>query len=126
MSTVRDCVEINPAVMICGETYKIMSDRELGRLWRRINAAYQDGDVAFLNSLPCVGKVYPRRRPTLRRRLIPIAVRRDVLGSGPCVTCGTAEQLTIDHKLALSRGGTDDRSNLQPMCKPCNSRKGAR
>lgn len=33
--------------------------------------------------------------------------------------------MTKDHILAKSNGGTDDLSNLQPMCLVCNSRKGS-
>ncbi len=57
-----------------------------------------------------------RRRDRLRERL----VERD----GPtCKHCGTEENLTIDHVLARSCGGTDGLENLQLLCGPCNSRK---
>lgn len=29
----------------------------------------------------------------------------------------------VDHILALNNGGTSERSNLQPLCVPCHSRK---
>ena len=42
----------------------------------------------------------------------------------PCNHCGlTAEQ--IDHILPLALGGTDDRDNLQALCKPCHKIKTA-
>lgn len=34
--------------------------------------------------------------------------------------------MTLDHILPRSRGGTDDPKNLQLLCAPCNSSKGAR
>ncbi|MBN9078534.1 MAG: hypothetical protein BGN87_00220 [Rhizobiales bacterium 65-79] len=37
--------------------------------------------------------------------------------------CDVTVNLTIDHRVALSRGGTDDLSNLQFMCGPHNSSK---
>ena len=34
-----------------------------------------------------------------------------------------AKDLTADHKIPRSQGGTDDRENLQVLCRACNSRK---
>jgi hypothetical protein len=43
----------------------------------------------------------------------------------PCVICGRPSD-TIDHIIPISRGGTNDPSNLQPMCHWCNSTKGTK
>lgn len=46
-----------------------------------------------------------------------------------CLMCGKREPeiiLTRDHVIPLSRGGTNDASNLQGLCGPCNSRKHTR
>lgn len=41
-----------------------------------------------------------------------------------CLACGTTDELlTVDHVLPVSMGGTNDISNLQPLCKSCNSKK---
>jgi 5-methylcytosine-specific restriction endonuclease McrA len=45
------------------------------------------------------------------------------LGKGPCFYCGSLERITIDHVVAIGRGGTDSIGNLVPACKSCNSRK---
>jgi 5-methylcytosine-specific restriction endonuclease McrA len=45
------------------------------------------------------------------------------LNRGPCFYCGVAEQITIDHVIAIARGGVDGISNLVPACKSCNSQK---
>jgi 5-methylcytosine-specific restriction endonuclease McrA len=45
---------------------------------------------------------------------------------GRCAYCGEERKLTIDHKKPLSRGGSNDLSNLVGACRSCNSRKGAR
>jgi len=37
-------------------------------------------------------------------------------------TCGNPSQ-EVDHILPKEDGGTDDRENLQGLCKPCHSRK---
>lgn len=43
-----------------------------------------------------------------------------------CVECEAPEDLTVDHIVPISRGGGNDPSNLRVLCRPCNSRKGAR
>lgn len=45
---------------------------------------------------------------------------------GCCVHCGSSDRLTRDHIVPLSRGGTDHILNIQPLCRPCNAKKGAR
>lgn len=43
-----------------------------------------------------------------------------------CAYCGASDvPLERDHRIPVSRGGSDDPSNLVPACKPCNVRKGA-
>lgn len=41
-----------------------------------------------------------------------------------CLCCRSAAKLTIDHIVPLILGGVNTIDNLQPLCKPCNSRKG--
>lgn len=38
----------------------------------------------------------------------------------------TGEGLHLDHKVPVAKGGTDDDSNLQTLCAPCNLSKGDR
>lgn len=45
---------------------------------------------------------------------------------GACVYCGARKYLSLDHLIAVSRGGSGDESNLVTACRSCNSRKGAR
>lgn len=72
-------------------------------------------------------KVPTQRSQTIRRVISPqrvLAVFAD--DDYRCVECGARNDLTVDHIVPVSKGGTDDRANLQTMCRPCNSRKGAR
>lgn len=103
-----------------------MSLAQVGDLYRRVRNAYNNGDLEFLQGLPFIHKVYPHRPKRYSRAAIPKDVRKDVLAVGFCFACGTTEKLTVDHIRPVSRGGSDARENLQPLCRPCNSRKGKR
>jgi 5-methylcytosine-specific restriction endonuclease McrA len=42
---------------------------------------------------------------------------------GLCQRCGSPGEMTRDHIIPLSRGGSDDWTNIQPLCHGCNSIK---
>jgi 5-methylcytosine-specific restriction endonuclease McrA len=66
---------------------------------------------------------FPRQGVALTRRNV---YARD---GNVCQYCGkrlAARQLTIDHVIPRSRGGTESWSNLVTACMPCNTRKGGR
>jgi 5-methylcytosine-specific restriction endonuclease McrA len=43
-----------------------------------------------------------------------------------CAYCGLWRPLTVDHRIPLTRGGSNYIDNILPACRPCNSRKGTR
>lgn len=59
-----------------------------------------------------VGRLNSRRKRRIRESLPQV-----------CVKCGATENLTLEHKLALSLGGTNGRDNLEILCSPCNAKK---
>jgi 5-methylcytosine-specific restriction protein A len=60
-----------------------------------------------------------RRRAAMRKHR---AARRSNLGN--CPTCGLKEiRLTRDHIQPKSRGGSNDLSNIQWICRECNAEK---
>src|SRR5947199_4278720 len=61
-------------------------------------------------------------RDTHRRKITRRAVfARD---GWTCQYCGTRANLTVDHVIPRSKGGTSDWENIVAACAPCNRRKG--
>lgn len=67
-------------------------------------------------------RVTAAKRWIKRQRGISAAVRRDVLSAEACAYCGDYAT-AVDHVIPVSRGGTNDRANLTPACRPCNEEK---
>lgn len=43
-----------------------------------------------------------------------------------CVNCDAHKNLCVDHKTPIAKGGDNSMSNLQTLCRSCNSSKGAK
>ena len=56
-------------------------------------------------------------RPVVRKRIL----ERD---NNACRKCGNTKNLHIDHIIPLCRGGFEDESNMQVLCRTCNLSKG--
>jgi HNH endonuclease len=67
----------------------------------------------------------PQKRQEIRDNYNRLFVQIGRRGGFRCAHCGSSDDLAIDHVVALAVGGTNDLSNLQLLCGPCNSRKGA-
>lgn len=65
----------------------------------------------------------PQRRKDVNRSVIRSVWDRD---GWACIRCGSHQNLTVDHRVPVSLGGSNDPENLQTMCGSCNSSKGAR
>lgn len=59
----------------------------------------------------------------LFRAAIPMSVRAEILLRGECAHCGATENLEVDHIRPVSLGGSNDRDNLQALCRTCNRKK---
>ena len=60
-----------------------------------------------------------------KRKSLPVSLRFRIWAM-PCAICGDSGDIEIDHIVPLAKGGTNDESNLQPLCHQCHSRKGAK
>jgi hypothetical protein len=82
------------------------------------------GDIFCSPGMPlwCIGPSTRTRSP------IPSDLRRAIYDRDgwTCVACGATTDLTLDHIRPWSLGGPDTPDNLRTLCRPCNSRKGAR
>ena len=58
-----------------------------------------------------------------RDRLVLALIERD---GYRCAECSVYEDLTIDHVMPVSKGGSDDLDNLRFLCRSHNSKKGDR
>ena len=66
--------------------------------------------------------------PRAATNVLSAATRRAVFArdSWTCQYCGTRANLTVDHVIPRSRGGTSSWDNIVASCAPCNRRKGDR
>lgn len=68
----------------------------------------------------------------LRRKGVPGTITVEswrsllALYGNRCAWCGSYDDISIDHKIPVSKGGTNYLENLQPLCMPCNQSKNDR
>lgn len=83
--------------------------------------------VAVTSILKAIDKQHENTKTKVKYKRIPINphVRRTVYKRDGyrCVFCGSPDDLQIDHKIPVSRGGTNDIRNLQTLCRYCNVNK---
>jgi 5-methylcytosine-specific restriction endonuclease McrA len=110
------------------------SRRDLDRILE--NTRYKNNPEKKKASVRKHIKSHPdaHRQRRLKRRAVqrengvfvvtPIEIQKIL--SSRCIFCGTADNITVEHLIPLSRGGRHSIGNLAPSCKSCNSAKGTR
>lgn len=67
-----------------------------------------------------------KREKAKARKLKRTRWWRRQLERGICYYCGrrfSPSELTMDHRIPLSQGGSSDRDNIVPACRECNAKK---
>lgn len=66
--------------------------------------------------------------PSYKKSKISSAKKKRVLERDKyrCINCNTHKDLCVDHITAESKGGDNSMSNLQTLCRSCNSSKGTK
>jgi hypothetical protein len=92
------------------------------------NLTHHCGSFVYVASLIC--KANRSKKHTNRRKTnIPRGLRHEVFkrDNYTCVECGAKKEdgatLHVDHKIPVSKGGTDELDNLQTLCSDCNLNK---
>lgn len=110
--------DINAVEFIIWADY--YSNKEVGQIMRTVREKCLEGDFHFLKQFKWIDRIYKGHQ---KRKSLPLNIRRQVLSAGKCLYCGTTQQLTVDHIIAVTKGGSDDISNLQCLCFLCNVKK---
>jgi len=101
--------------------------------------SYTGSDPIILEGIGHVRSEITRREEQKDSRPVVKAMRRDLQRQYPnlfiligkrdgflCAECKGLDNLTIDHRIPLIKGGSNEMTNLQLLCRTCNSRKGAK
>lgn len=91
-----------------------------------MNQENKDEDTTPDELYPLLSEDVFRREKTRAKELRQSAWWKKKRSSGICYYCKKKfrpDELTMDHKIPLSRGGRSDKENLVPCCKECNNKK---
>lgn len=66
-----------------------------------------------------------KRRSLMQQNGVFVVLEKEILKlyRSECACCGSRENITMDHIIPISRGGTHGIGNLQPLCLTCNLSK---
>ncbi len=125
----------------CGCATACVAAEKLGRKWMGIDISPKAAELVNMRLREFMGDLFHSRLVTARTDIprrtdietpIPYRKQKHVLfgrQEGQCAGCKILfpfPNLTIDHVVPRSKGGTDHLENLQLLCAACNSIKGDR
>ncbi len=110
----------------------MLSDQQKKEIKEKVFEEYKnttsDRDVLRirLNSIPSQPSAQ-NKKTAPQSRHVPQKVKKIVMtrDGRRCVKCGAREYLEFDHKIPFSKGGSNQKANIQILCRKCNLKKGS-
>lgn len=76
---------------------------------------------------PYIAQRNAKRRQRMYANLFCRDMRKKfILPDSKCCSCGSTENLHIDHIIPVAKGGINSETNVQILCQSCNLKKNAR
>lgn len=106
--------------------------REVHRSWEKANPERKrEYNRTYKTANPDKAREHVRRRQALLKAAPggafdprrPDYLPRYALWKGWCSYCLAVPYEEVDHEVPLSRGGTNDPTNIRPACRSCNASK---
>ena len=122
MSCAEIAEDFNNKVQGITITAKGISD-EIGRQGDKLGVNYiRNKSDSFKLAIEKGRKTYIIKANKYKRKAIKLKDRYAVMvrDGFKCKLCGSKEQLEVDHIKPISKGGENDRENLQTLCWLCN------
>lgn len=138
----RTCLETKPlgafyhvkgrrrGLLHCKECYKVDKRRYAQahpEIYRKASLEWQARNPGAIQAMNHRRRAYKKNAPGSFTAVEWLALKK--ANNFTCLKCGKREpeiKLTVDHIIPVTDGGSSDITNIQPLCKPCNSAKGTR
>lgn len=127
--------ENREAVLASKRRYaKENKDIELARsnAWRQANRErFEERRARWNRDNPMKLRTYAQNRISRKKNAKGLLTEQSIKWrfdyyANSCYYCGVEGDLQVEHRIPLSRGGTNWPSNIVPACKTCNVRKNAK
>lgn len=120
-----DCVASEKAYQADYHAKNKEKRNEKTRAWRQENPGYDKTRENYKE----IAAIKNGNRRALKKNAGSYSISKEEMSklyASPCTYCGSSDNITIDHVIPLSRGGSHSVSNLVSACAKCNMSKGAK